>query len=223
MSDPSLVVDYRFGKQPVTNPDGTIPATISGGSTVAGPGLTPFGNLTSAMHFATSAHVNAAPPAALIDPRRFCVRLLLRVTAAMTDRTNLFESAHPACSMHLVPPTGRGEFRALGWVHNARNGWTAVDTANRLDLRLSRWFTFDGMRPRYGWRLCDGDLAALSAFPDGSPVLASAADFVVGIFTDLKRFRSPGTLRFCRFGMASLVLINLRWSRLDPMPNGISG
>ena len=40
MSDPSLVVDYRFGKQPVTNPDGTIPATISGGSTVAGPGLT---------------------------------------------------------------------------------------------------------------------------------------------------------------------------------------
>lgn len=195
MSDPSLVVDYRFGKQPVTNPDGTIPATISGGSTVAGPGLTPFGNLTSAMHFATSAHVNAAPPAALIDPRRFCVRLLLRVTAAMTDRTNLFESAHPACSMHLVPPTGRGEFRALGWVHNARNGWTAVDTANRLDLRLNRWFTFDlacdldtvGV-------FVDGDLAALSAFPDGSPVLASAADFVVGIFTDLKRFPFSGDI-----------------------------
>lgn len=195
MPDPFPVVDFRLGKPPLANPDGTVPATVTGCTPVAGPGVGAFGKLVSALRFSGHAHVSAKPAASLFDKRRFCVRLVLRVTAPVTGRANLFESGLPACTLHLMPSAGRGQFRILGWVHNQRNGWDGVDTANRADLQLNIWFTLEFV--------CDidtiglfinNDLVALSAFPDGTPVPSNVADFVLGIFTDLKLWPFTGEI-----------------------------
>jgi LGFP repeat len=195
MSDPVAIVDLHLGKPPIANPDGSVPAIVAGGKPVAGPGATLSGTFNSAFHFSDASHLSAVPPAVMLDERRFCVRLVLRVTAPVNGRENLFESALPACSIHLVPPGGRGQFRVQAWVNNARNGWAGVDTATRVDLQLDKWFTLE-----FACDLdtigvfIDGDRVAVSAFPDGAPIPASAADFVVGIYTDLKLWPFTGDI-----------------------------
>lgn len=195
MANPIPVVDLRLGKSPIANPDGTVPATVTGCKPVPGPSTGAFPGLVEALQFSGGAHVAAAPAAGLFDPRRYCVRLVLRVTSPVSGRNNLFESALPACSLQVVPSSGRGQFRMLGWTHNARNGWAGVDTANRVDLQLGAWLTLDFV--------CDVDtvglfvngvLMALSAFPDGTPVASSTANFVLGVHPDLAHWPFVGEI-----------------------------
>jgi len=195
MPPPILVVDHHLGKSPIANPDGSVPATVTGCTVAKGPGAGAFGTLATALHFTGGGHVSAAPAPSLLDARRYCVRLVLRVTAPVIGRNNLFESSLPACSLQVVPSAGRGQFRILGWVNNARNGWDGVDTANRTDLQLDRWFILDFVCDTDTIGIfVDGELIALSAFPDGTPKPSNTADLVLGIHPDLTRWPFTGEI-----------------------------
>lgn len=195
MPDPVLAIDYHLGTPPITNPDGSVPATATGCTPVPGPGASVFGSLASALRFTGGAHLAGVPSAPLFDPRRFCIRMMLRATAPVTGRVNVYESSLPACSILLEPSTGRGQFRVQGWVHNARNGWASIDSANALDLQLDEWFALEFVCDLDTLGLfVNGNLIALTAFPDGTPVPSTTAAFTVGVFTDLTRFAFTGEI-----------------------------
>jgi hypothetical protein len=104
-----------------------------------------------------------------VDPARFTIRVVMRVTKPVTDRANVFEAQAPACSLHLLPPAGSGDFRVITTVDNGRNGWTGVDSAARRTRQLNTWYTIDLAFDIDTLALViEGVLVGVTAFPVGA-------------------------------------------------------
>ena len=195
MGQAAIVVDYHLGGGAPGNPGGTIPGVAVGCITVAGPGSTSIGAFPNALHFGNGARLTASPDASAFDPQRFKVRLVMRATAPIAGRANLFEATLPACSLHLMPPDGSGSFRIVGNVDNARNGWAGVDTADSLDLRIGTWYFVDLVYDLDTLSLfVDGSLVTACPFPDGTLVPATTSELVLGVHPDLVRWPFEGDI-----------------------------
>ena len=195
MADPTLLIDYAFATSTIANADGSFPATSVMTTAVAGPGLTPLGSRTHARAFKGNGHIVGTGDSARLDAARFTIRLVMRATAPVTDRENLFEADLPACSLHLLPSAGSGDFRLMATVDNTRNGWSGIDTQKRFALKVGTWYTidlaYDGDTLAL---LIDGAFAGTTAFPQGAAVPSSSAAFVLGVHPDLVRWHFHGDM-----------------------------
>src|SRR4051812_8402733 len=106
MADPTPLIDYTFASATIANADGTFPATSVMTTATAGPGLTPLGSRTHARAFKGKGHIAGTGDPSRLDAARFTIRMVMRVTAPVLDRENLFEASLPACSLHLLPSAG---------------------------------------------------------------------------------------------------------------------
>jgi hypothetical protein len=103
MADPVFLVDYHFGSGVIANPDGSVPATATNLTAVAGPGTTPLGPRPRARSFHGNSRLQGSLILSNVDAARFTIRVVMRVTARVTDRANVFKAESPACLMHLLP------------------------------------------------------------------------------------------------------------------------
>ena len=110
MADPVFLIDYHFGAGAIANPDGGVPATATNLTVVAGPGPTPLGPRPRARSFNGNGRLQGALSLPAVDAARFTVRVVMRCTAAVTDRANVFEAESPACSA-AAPVAGNGRGR----------------------------------------------------------------------------------------------------------------
>ena len=63
----SAIVDYTLDSTTPANPDGSLPATVTGCTVVAGPGATTLGTYPNALDFAGSGRVSTALPLDELD------------------------------------------------------------------------------------------------------------------------------------------------------------
>lgn len=188
MADPVFLVDYHFGSGAIANPDGSVPATSTNLTAVAGPGTTPLGPRPRARSFHGNSRLLGSLILSHVDAARFTIRVVMRVTAPVTGRANVFEAESPACSLHLLPAAGSGDFRVMATVDNGRNGWTGVDSAARRMLQLNTWYTIDLAYDIDTLALLiDGVLVGVTAFPVGATAARTKAGFVMGVDPDLVR------------------------------------
>jgi hypothetical protein len=181
----TFIINYRLHAGTVTNPDGTLPATLHNCVGVAGPGPTADGVLTKALHFPSGASLTSNPLIALIDAQRFCVRLIFRSTAPVSSREMLFTTLAPACSLHLLPANGSGDFRVACSVRNARNAWAGIDSGARLAVKTGKWITLELAYDVDTLALfADDKLVAVTAFPQGALTSSVAGPVSVGIDVD---------------------------------------
>ena len=185
----TFVIDYHLHAGIVANPDGTLAATLHNCVGVAGPGLTTDGLLDKALHFPSGASLTSHPLATSIDSQRFCVRVVFRSTAPVSAREMLFATLGPACMVHLLPATGRGDFRLACAVRNVRNGWGGIDSGDRLDLKVGQWTTVELVYDVDTLALfVDDALVAITALPQGA-LPKAAGPVSVGI--DVDQAHSP--------------------------------
>lgn len=196
MPEPTPLIDYTFESNPIANADGTFPATQVSTVATTGPGATLLGPRPKARRFnGSGSRIVGAADVAQLDASRFAIRVVMRVTAPVTDRANLFEADLPACSLHLLPNTGLGDFRVMATVDNAQNGWTGVDSFNRIVLKVGNWYTLDLIYDIDTLALLiDGALIGVTAFPAGAASARTTANFVMGVHPDLVRWPFHGDI-----------------------------
>jgi uncharacterized protein with LGFP repeats len=193
MAEPVSLIDYHFGTGAIANPDGSAPATATNVTTVPGPGMTPLGPRPRARAFHGNSRLQGSVTPTDVDTSRFTVRLVMRATAPVTDRANVFEAEMPACSLHLLAGSGSADFRVKVTVDNGRNGWAGIDSALRRSLQVGTWYTIDLVYDIDTLALLiDGALVGVTAFPVGAAAARTSAGFVMGVHPDLVRWPFKG-------------------------------
>jgi hypothetical protein len=195
VADPAAILDYTLDTLTPANPDGSNPSANTNCLLVAGPGSTLYGDFASALAFDGTADLAGAFDVAAVDDTRFCVRLVMRVTAPVTGRQNLFEAAMPACSVHLHPGVAGTDFQLLGTVNNARNFWNGPVSQTRVNLKVDQWYALDLVYDLDTLGIfVDGALIGVWAFPHGTLVGAEAGDFVIGVHPSRNRWWLTGEI-----------------------------
>jgi hypothetical protein len=193
VADPTAILDYTLDTLTPSNPDASAPAVNTNCQLVAGPGATRYGEFPSALAFDGTADLAGAFDAAAADNTRFCVRMVMRLTAPVAERQNLFETA--ACSLHLHPGVPGTGFQILGTVNNARNSWNGVATQARIDLKVNQWYAVDLVYDLDTVGLfVDGALIGVSAFPAGALAGGGAGDFIIGLHPSRNRWWFTGEI-----------------------------
>lgn len=190
----TLVVNYALGGSIVANPDGSLPASVVGGSSSAGPGETSLGSFVHAAQMGAGASVQVDLPAGALDATAFSVRVLFK-PAAVTGRQNLVENTQVPFALFLEPGTSATTFHVVGTVQNAATGWVGCHTRDRKTLAIDQWhiadLIFDG--DTLGLAV-DGEVLAVCAWPDGLLATGSGAALVIGAWVDRQRFGYEGAI-----------------------------
>lgn len=201
MSDPNRVIDYWFAEN-VVEAEFSAQAQKSGGQQVSGPGIIDdiIANGALAFDGQSSVAIDAAREA--FPQSIFHVRLIVRVDAPVTDRQNLFEAGRPSCSVHILPPDGRGDFR-IAATDNARNGWRGIDSGRKLDLRAGQWLMIELAYDQDTLLLLvDGKMAGVAAFPQGALTNAGPKALWFGMHPSGNLFGLKGAMVHARINRA---------------------
>ena len=191
----TALFDYALTKTKVTNPDHTHAAVVTDCTPVTVPGSTPYGPISDALVFGASSSIVAPFPTASVDAKRFTVRVIFRVTSAVTTRQNLVESTCLPFSVHLLPGSGATTFQAVGTVNNVRNGWSGAATLERIALQLNHWYALDLVYDIDTLALfVDKQRIAVSTFPSGALAPLVAGELVLGVHPDKVRFHFIGDM-----------------------------
>ena len=110
------IIDYTLDTLTPANPDASVPATVTGGAIVAGPGATTLGNFAQALDFDGTARLSAVFPVASLNRTKFCVRLVFKVDDPVTVRQILVESKILPFSFYLAPGSGGSAFHLVASV-----------------------------------------------------------------------------------------------------------
>lgn len=185
----SLIVNYALGSASVTNPDGSRPASVVGGTSVVGPGPTTLGTFPTARRFGPGVSIKGGLTAAELTSNSFCVRALINVES-VTARHNIAECTGVPFSLSVQPATAAETFQLVGHVNNKAVSWSGPATRDRGRLPVGRWMVVDLVYDVDTLALLvDGAVVAVHAYPDGQLQTGTGADLYIGSWVD--RARNP--------------------------------
>jgi hypothetical protein len=163
------IVDYTLDTLTPANPDGSLPATVTGATVVPGPGATTLGTYPDALAFGASGRLGAALPSGSLGSSRFCARVVFAADNPVTARETLVESDAVPFALYLVPGSGASDFHLVSEVTSSVYGTGRASTEFFLDLHLGTWYTADLVYDTDTLAVfVDGVIYSVRAFPDGA-------------------------------------------------------
>lgn len=163
------IIDYTVDSLTPANPDASCPATVTGCTVVAGPGVTTLGTYPSALDFGASGRLSTMLPLPSLDANRFCVRLVFTATNPVTARETLVQSDALPFALYLVPGTGGSDFHLVSEVTSGASGPRSASTEFFIDLHLGTWYTADLIYDTDTLGVfVDGVVYSVHAFPEGT-------------------------------------------------------
>lgn len=191
----TAVVNYAFNGTQLSNPDGSLAATGTGCTVVAGPGATALGTFASALSFAPAGKLQVTLPLAQLSAQKFCVRTVVKVDAPVTARQNLVESAAIPLSMYLDAIPGSSDFQAVVSVSPKSYGWSGATTQFATGLKVGTWYTIDLVYDTDTLGIAiDGAMVSVVAFPDGTITAGTAPALFVGTWIDGAKWQFTGSM-----------------------------
>ena len=189
------LVDYEFNSLNVTNPDGSLPMNLQGGSVTSGPGATAAGTFPKAVNLGNTGHGSVNLASVGLDYKRFTVRVVFQANGRISRRQNLVETNRLPFALFLVPRKRSTEFDLVGSVGTKAHGWRAATTEFSTSLKANTWYTADLVydRDTVGVFL-NGQIVSLRAFPNGVINKLSGKTLFVGTWTDGARDHFNGKI-----------------------------
>lgn len=188
-----ILLDHRFDKAIVANPDGTSPIQLSGTTVVPGAIDSRLGRLAGAIDLGSVGRGVVDIGALPLDLARFCVRVVVRADAPVTGRQNLVESSKLPFALFLERGRQAGEFIAVASVNPTAHGWQETTTQFGPPLRPDTWYTIDLVfdLDTVGL-LVDGVVASVRAFPDGRTAAMAGSELFLGTWVDGAQYHFNG-------------------------------
>ncbi len=189
------IIDYVLDGVSVSNPDGTMPATVTNCKVVDGPGTIFSGDFPKALDFGAKGNVEVTLKPASIKTSRFCLRVVFKIDSNVTGRQNLVESSCLPFSMFLDKAGNANNFKVVTTVSPKEHGWSGTSTEYFKELKTNNWYTADLMYDTDTLAVfIDGIIISVHAFPFGT-ILKSAGDqLFIGTWTDRARNHFDGQM-----------------------------
>lgn len=137
------LIDYSLGTLTVANPDGSMPATVTNCTIVAGPGTINAGTFTNALDLGTSGKIVTDLTPADILTSRFCIRVIFKTDTDILSRQNLVESTCLPFSIFLDKSDVPNNFKLAVSVAPKAHGWSGTSTDFFINLQPGTWYTAD--------------------------------------------------------------------------------
>ena len=189
------VVDYTLDTLTPANPDASVPATVTGGAIVAGPGATTLGNFAQALDFDGTARLSAALPVASLNRTKFCVRLVFKVDDPVTVRQILVESKILPFSFYLAPGSGGSAFHLVASVTTDTYGAGKASTEHHFTFNLGTWYAIDLVYDTDTLAVfVDETIYSVHAFPDGTIASGTGDQLFAGSASDGTTFPFSGLM-----------------------------
>lgn len=192
------ILDYRFTDLSLSNADGTKPAQVKNCTLGSGPGrVSGWGNFPSSFIFNGSSSIRIPLSKEEVNPRQFSLRMIFRLTANPTGRTNLFESNSLPFAIFAMPGSRAGKFFLHVSVQTKEYGWTSSMTKFDYEMSVGAW-----VRLEIGFDLdtlltkIDGRSRMIHAFPKGELKLGTGSTAFVGTWVDGIRNALQGEVSF---------------------------
>ena len=178
------ILDYTLDSLTPANPDSTLPATVTGCTVVAGPGVTSLGTFPKALDFGANGQLHVALPVASLNRVKFCIRTVFKIDAAVTARQNLVASTALPIAFYVVPGSGGSDFHLVASVTTTAHGSGRASTEFLLNLHLGQWYVADLVYDTDTVAILVNDVAySVHAFPNGTLAAGSADQLFAGIST----------------------------------------
>lgn len=183
MSD--LIVDYTLDSLTPTNPDATLPATVTGCTVGAGPGVTTLGSYPKALDFGTSASLSAQLPVSALDRVKFALRIVFKVDIKPVTRQTLVASGALPLRLLIDPGSGSSDFYLVAGVTLATPAAGQASTQLLMDLKLGTWYAADLVYDTDTLGLFINDvIRAVRAYPAGTLAAGSGDQLLAGVAAD---------------------------------------
>lgn len=195
----TLILNYAFNSEVVTNPDGSLQASATGLTITEGPGSTLLGNFPKAASFSGAGKASVDLPVGKLNKSKFCVRTLVKVDGAVSARQNLVESNALPISMSLEPIAGSDNFKAVVKVGPAKYGLSAASTEFAMPLQAGHWYLIDLIFDTDTLGVAvDGSVKSVMAFPNGT-IVTGAPTLFIGTASDGVSHKFEGSMAALQF------------------------
>ena len=175
------VIDYTLDNLTPANPDASLPATVTGCAVVAGPGTTALGKYPKALSLSGGGELVTALPLALLDDRKFTVRLAFKIDTAVSTAQTLVESEAIPFNLSLTPGSGTSDFHLVSTVTTSSYGSGQASTRYLTDLHLATWYAADLVYDTDTLAVfVDGVISSVHAFPDGTVAAGTGDQLFIG-------------------------------------------
>jgi hypothetical protein len=187
------LLDYRFDRAAVANPDGSFPMEMAGTTTVQEAINSQLGPLAAAADLGAAGKGIGNIQNLPVNLNQFCVRVVVRADAAVTARQNLVESNRLPFSLFLDKGARADEFVAVASVRSAAHDWQSATTRFQSPLKPNTWYTIDLVYDIDTLALfVDGEIASVQAFPRGRVSPLPGRDLFLGVWVDGARHHFDG-------------------------------
>ncbi len=189
------IIDYVLTGTSVSNPDGTMPATVTNCAVVSGPGAIISGTFPKSLDFGTKGKVHATLNPANIQAARFCLRVVFKIDSNVTTRQNLVESTCLPFSMFIDKAGNANNFKIVVSVSPKEHGWSGTNTEFFKELKTNTWYTADLMYDTDTLAVfIDGIIISVHAYPFGTILKSAGNQLFIGTWTDGARNHFGGQI-----------------------------
>jgi hypothetical protein len=176
------IVDYTLDSLTPANPDASLPGTVTGCTVVAGPGATSLGTYAHALAFDGTGDLQVSLPLPQLDRTKFCVRVVIKVDAAVTSRQVLAAANPLPFALYLDPGSDGSDFHVVSSVTTQAYGAGSASTQYLLKLQLGTWYALDlAYDTDTLATFVDGTIYSVHAFPAGTLAAGSADTLFAGV------------------------------------------
>jgi hypothetical protein len=189
------IVDYTLDKLAPTNPDGSLPATVSGCVVAAGPGGTVLGNYPQALNFQGGGKLTTTLPLGSLNRQKFCLRVIFRADTPVTARQDLLESNALPFSFYLAPGTGGSAFNLVASVRTVSYGVGQASSAFMLNLQVGVWYAADLVYDTDTLAIfVNNVIYSVHAFPDGTLANGTGDQLFAGVALNGSSYAFGGSM-----------------------------
>jgi len=190
-----LLLDYRFASGGTANADGSFPVALHNVTDTTGPSRSPLGRLRTGTALGASGRGQVDLTGLSIDTRRWCVRVIVRPQAAVTERANLVESNRLPFSVSLRPGSRPTNAHVVASVKPSGHAWGGPDTSFGTPIKIGRWATIDLVYDIDTAALfVNGKCVSVHAFPKGRIDLGRQQGLFFGTWVDGRRNHFDGDI-----------------------------
>jgi hypothetical protein len=181
----TLILDYAVGGAKLANPDGTLPATVERCTVVPGPGATPLGTFPRALSLVPDGSIRTTLPPAAVRADQLCARIVFSPLAAVASPQTLVACTLVPFSVRIEAGAAAGRFNAIATVENQAAGPDEASTQDRAPLGVDSFHVLDLVYDVDTLAvLVDGQVLAVTAFPEGALAGGTGLELVLGTAAD---------------------------------------
>jgi len=192
-SHPVKILDYAVSSLKLANPNGKMPAKVTGCKLMPGPGKTIMGNLERCLLLGPKGKASVSIANSNISLKLFTVRICFRAAPQIKSRQNLVESDILPFAMYIERAAGKDRFELVASIGTAHYGWTAGNGALTAKLKSLSWYVADLVFNVDTVSLfVNNKREGVLALPQGELMSLPGSHLYIGTGTDGKKYHFSG-------------------------------